>query len=1000
MTKSDEERVLHIRVKYEDAIYGIMRYKEKIDDLKSAEKDLAKQVKEGTVTAEEYRTQVVAMEEQVKEYKENVRGLSKEIQNNIKQEKEQEGSLRSLRAELSNATKQYDSLSRSERNGAKGEELRNHINDITDELKKAEEETTRFYRNVGNYNGAVTPLRTELKELTMQLAEMERNGLRGSEAYNELAKKAGALADHIADARAEIQHYASDTRLLDNTVNIVTTASTAWQTYQGAVQAFGIESKEAMEAMSKLQGIIAMTNGVQALAKTFTDNSTASYKLLHGMLRLVGLEKNAETVATEANTVVQNQNAAATVGVTAANQAEAAALETTTGAMTATTVAGKVLRTVLMTLGIGLVVAALGMLVSLAGDVIKFFTSTSEEAKRAAEIQSALNAALDEGNKAYAKASAEIDGYRSRLEGFNGTKEQEEKLVNELNKKYGEAMGYYKSVAQWKEVLAKNGEAYCKMLLKEAEAQALLNKYTEAFISLQEIQRKDASEYGSWYTTKAGDNERKEAAVRQAQQDAQFYMDEYKKKMQEASDIKMDWNFGDHTSPSSKSSGKDDSAKDAADAAKKEREEIRKAEDLLTQLIKNNVEQRRKNINDSYNRQIEDLKLRLEKEKNLTIEAKKAIQSQITSLELKRDEELSSLSQKKIEDDIRREEEYLKRRLAVVRQGSEEEFRLKATHIENQRQLALSAAEQENVSEEEKQRNLWAINEEYNHMYDELLNERTRRELEEIEKRYEQKILQAEVENGPDGELEVLRLRMEEKQAMLEAAQQMEGETIEEFNMRKLQMEKDFQKAKKALADGEVKVETGKAKAIASVYGGLSKVVGAFADENEELAKLSKVLALGEIAINTGTAIAKGVSQAQSVPYPANLAAIATTVATVLSNIATAISTVKSAKFATGGAVEGEGTETSDSIPAMLSNGESVLTAAATRMFAPALSAFNQMGGGVPITVQNNGTQMGEEFLANAVAKGMSMAPRPVVSVEEIRDVESRLDVIEDLSTI
>ena len=176
--------------------------------------------------------------------------------------------------------------------------------------------------------------------------------------------------------------------------------------------------------------------------------------------------------------------------------------------------------------------------------------------------------------------------------------------------------------------------------------------------------------------------------------------------------------------------------------------------------------------------------------------------------------------------------------------------------------------------------------------------------------------------------------------------------------------------------------------------------MSAFADENEELAKLSKVLALGEIAINTGTAIAKGVSQAQSVPYPANLAAIATTVATVLSNIATAISTVKSAKFATGGAVEGEGTETSDSIPAMLSNGESVLTAAATRMFAPALSAFNQMGGGVPITVQNNGTQMGEEFLANAVAKGMSMAPRPVVSVEEIRDVESRLDVIEDLSTI
>ena len=42
-------------------------------------------------------------------------------------------------------------------------------------------------------------------------------------------------------------------------------------------------------------------------------------------------------------------------------------------------------------------------------------------------------------------------------------------------------------------------------------------------------------------------------------------------------------------------------------------------------------------------------------------------------------------------------------------------------------------------------------------------------------------------------------------------------------------------------------------------------------------------------------------------PIPANLAAIATTVATILANIATAISTVKSAKFAQGGKVTGPG---------------------------------------------------------------------------------------------
>ncbi len=1017
MDRNEEERILSITVKYADAIKGIAEYNKKVDELRVGQMTLNAQLKAGVISQEEYGQQSAATAAVIDQYKEQVRVLKKEVQNNIRQEQEQEGSLKSLRAQLSNLTKEFDGLSRAEREGAKGKELMNHINQVTTELKKAEEETQRYYRNVGNYNGAVKPLKQELKELTMQLAEMERQGLRGSEAYNEMAKRAGALADNIADARAEIQHFASDTPLLDNTVNIVTTASTAWQTYQGAVQAFGIESQEAMEAMSKLQGIMAMTNGVQALAKTFTDNSTASYKILHGILRLVGIEKKAEaaattaeTVATQANTAANTQNATAAAGVTAANVAETAALNTTTGAMTAATVAGKVLRAVLMTLGIGLVVAALGALVSLAGDVIDFFFGTSEEAKHAAEIQEALNEAINEGNKAYAKAAAEIDSYKSRLSNFNGTKEQEKALVKELNEKYGKAMGYYKTASQWQEVLTKNGDAYCKMLMKEAEAQALLNKYTEAFIVLQETQRKAASEFGNWTTTKAGDEERKRKAVAQADRDAQYWLDEYKKKMQEADDIKFDWNFTEHKDPSSTTGGgskKDDPAKMAAEAAKKERDEIRKAEDLLTQLIQDNLEQRRKQLQSQYDRQIEDLKNRLATEKNLTVNARVAMTAQITSLTEIRDRKLAELDAKASEDAIRREQKYMEMLLTTVQKGSEQEFQMKVARIEAERQLAINAANLEMVSEEEKQRNLYAIQQKYDKMLGDLLNERTQAEVDAIKKRYQEQILAAETSGDEMREVDSLRLQMEEKQALLQQAQQLEGETIQDFNIRKLQMEKDYQDAKKALNDKEVEIEKAKYDAIAGLMGGLSQVAEAFGEENEGLAKMAKVLALGEIAVNTGKAIAAGVAQAQSVPYPANLAAIATTVATVLANVATAIKTVKSAKFAEGGvvgsdggAVDGPGTATSDSIPARLSKGESVMTAAATSLFAPALSAFNQIGGGVPITVQNSGIQTGEEFLANAVARGMAMAPAPTVSVEEINKVSDRLDNINKLNVI
>ena len=116
----------------------------------------------------------------------------------------------------------------------------------------------------------------------------------------------------------------------------------------------------------------------------------------------------------------------------------------------------------------------------------------------------------------------------------------------------------------------------------------------------------------------------------------------------------------------------------------------------------------------------------------------------------------------------------------------------------------------------------------------------------------------------------------------------------------------------------------------------------------------------------------------------------------ILANIATAINTVKSAKFATGGLVTGPGTGTSDSVPAQLSNGESVMTARATSMFAPILSSFNQMGGGVPINVaQSSNQSIGEDMLARAVAKGMLMAPAPQVSVEEFTSVANKVKFLE-----
>lgn len=187
--------------------------------------------------------------------------------------------------------------------------------------------------------------------------------------------------------------------------------------------------------------------------------------------------------------------------------------------------------------------------------------------------------------------------------------------------------------------------------------------------------------------------------------------------------------------------------------------------------------------------------------------------------------------------------------------------------------------------------------------------------------------------------------------------------------------------------------------AFGDVAGSIAGMLQAFGEENKELARLSKVIALAQIAIETGVATAKGISAAMSVPFPANLAAIATTIATIISGMSSAISTVKGAKFASGGYVSGPGTATSDSIPAMLSNGESVINARSTAMFGPLLSGLNQAGGGIAFNPAQGGAREGFEYLAAAVASGMKHA-KLSVAVDEVKRVEDRVDHINEVSTI
>ena len=202
---------------------------------------------------------------------------------------------------------------------------------------------------------------------------------------------------------------------------------------------------------------------------------------------------------------------------------------------------------------------------------------------------------------------------------------------------------------------------------------------------------------------------------------------------------------------------------------------------------------------------------------------------------------------------------------------------------------------------------------------------------------------------------------------------------------------------KKQEAQEEIDIEQKKAEAKIMLNSAVSESIQAMGELGEDFKALSKVLALAQIAFSTGEAIAK-MTAAEAGKGIFGLAPMAAGIAQILANIAAAKKAISG--YATGGLVTGAGSETSDSITARLSNGESVMTARATSMFAPLLSSLNQMGGGVPIQMVGTSSSIGEDMLAAAVAKGMIMAPAPVVSVEEIQRVQKRVNVLEELGSI
>lgn len=138
------------------------------------------------------------------------------------------------------------------------------------------------------------------------------------------------------------------------------------------------------------------------------------------------------------------------------------------------------------------------MLLVMYGDEIVEWTKDLFSAKKGVDE---FNISLKEmteiekdGRAQMVRTRFELKSVIDEIKNFTGSKEQEKAKVEELNRKYGESFGYYKTLSEWYDTLIQKSEDYVQVLLHQANVQNLVSKAAEADEEVNKIKAQKPEE--------------------------------------------------------------------------------------------------------------------------------------------------------------------------------------------------------------------------------------------------------------------------------------------------------------------------------------------------------------------------------------------------------------------------------------------------------------------------------------------------------------------------
>jgi hypothetical protein len=393
--------------------------------------------------------------------------------------KQLEQEFKAQSANAKNLQAQYIALSETEKQSGSGQQLKQQsdaataaANDLNNKLKSIDAGVGQFTRNVGNYANAfataLNPVQNKLEQIrndinsgnfggealsalqrqeaalvqvTEQLsqefsttkqqsrafqeavAEIGVQFGQDSHVFQEFKNQVGEGVDSLNDIRESIKRASSDTQKLDAIVNATQALAGGFAIAQGAAALFGEQDNELQKTFVKLQAVMTVLNGLQAIQNEL---------------------KNKDSIIRKAVNFLYNSEIKLTQADAAAKTLDAEATETAT---TATKGFGVALKSI----GIGVLLTVIGFLLSSftalgakTSEVNKYFGETDEKSKQVNDSLKKMGATVSEiADSVLQKLTSEIDNLNEQLGETPTLIEQAQKSLKALQDQLQDQTGAF-----------------------------------------------------------------------------------------------------------------------------------------------------------------------------------------------------------------------------------------------------------------------------------------------------------------------------------------------------------------------------------------------------------------------------------------------------------------------------------------------------------------------------------------------------------------------------